>query len=385
MPDPNDPLHYTPPRRLRLAGIVAAALAAVIVVAGAVTRVTASRSVDSWTEANALPTVATIDLSGGEKGNLVLPGTVQAFNSAPIYAQISGYVQKWYVDIGTPVKAGQLLAQIDPRTYQAAVDQAKGALARDAASLAEARLDLTRYQALGAQHAISDQQLSAQRATATSDQGIVALDAANLKAAQINLAYTRIVAPFDGTLTSRSVDIGSYVAAGNGSATPLFTVADDSKVRVYVNVPQSYSNQLTPGLKAHFTVPEHPGQIFEATLAASAQAVNSQSGAVLVQLLADNGANLLNPGAYAQVTFDLPANKTAIRLPASALMFGDAGAQVAVLGSGNHVVLKPVTILRDYGTAVEIAAGLTRADRVIDNPPDSLRQGDEVRVAARTR
>ena len=169
---PENPLNYIPPKRLRLVGIVAGAAAILIVVAGLVTRVMASREVDNWTKENALPTVSVINLQTGTQSRLVLPGNVQAFNSAPIYAQITGYVQKWYVDIGTPVKASQLLAQIDPRTYQAAVDQAKGALARDAANLAEAKLDLTRFAALGAQHAISDQQLSSQRALVASDAGI---------------------------------------------------------------------------------------------------------------------------------------------------------------------------------------------------------------------
>jgi len=377
---PENPLNYIPPKRLRLVGIVAGAAAILIVVAGLVTRVMASREVDNWTKENALPTVSVINLQTGTQSRLVLPGNVQAFNSAPIYAQITGYVQKWYVDIGTPVKASQLLAQIDPRTYQAAVDQAKGALARDAANLAEAKLDLTRFAALGAQHAISDQQLSSQRALVASDAGIVALDQANLNAAQINLNYTRIVAPFDGTLTSRSIDIGNYVAAGNGSATPLFTVADDSKIRIYVNVPQNYSDRIKPGMTANFTVPEHPGQVFVATLAANAEAVNVQTGTMLIQLQADNPGNLFNSGDYAQVTFDLPASPNTIRVPASALIFGDSGTEVALLGPHNRVAVRPVTILRDYGTAVEIASGLSRRDRVIDNPPDSLRSGDEVRL-----
>jgi len=377
----HNPLSYVPPRRLKLAGFVAGGLAALIVVVGLVTRVMASREVDSWTQDNSLPTIGVINLAGSAKGSLVLPGNVQAFNSAPIYAQITGYVQKWYVDIGTPVKAGQLLAQIDPRTYQAAVDQAKGALARDQASLSEAKLDLTRYAALGAQHAISDQQLSSQRAVVASDAGIVALDQANLNAALINLNYTRIVAPFDGTLTSRSIDIGNYVAAGNGSATPLFTVADDSKVRIYVSVPQNSSSQLKPGMTAQFTVPEHPGQVFTATVAATAQSVNTLTGTVLVQLLADNAQNLFNPGDYAQVTFNLPAARNAIQIPASTLIFGDAGTQVALVGPGNRVAMRPVTILRDYGTTVEIASGLSRRDRIIDNPPDSLRPGDLVRLS----
>ncbi len=381
MPETSNPLSYVPPPRLKLAGYIAGAVAILIVVVGLVTRVMASREVDSWTEANVLPSVAVINLANSAKGSLVLPGNVQAFNSAPIYAQITGTVQKWYVDIGTPVKAGQLLAQIDPRTYQAAVDQAKGALARDQASLSEAKLDLTRYAALGAQHAISDQQLSSQRAVVASDAGIVALDQANLNAALINLNYTRIVAPFDGTLTSRSIDIGNYVAAGNGSATPLFTVADDSKVRIYVSVPQNSSSQLKPGMTAQFTVPEHPGQVFTATVAATAQSVNTLTGTVLVQLLADNAQNLFNPGDYAQVTFNLPAARNAIQIPASTLIFGDAGTQVALVGPGNRVAMRPVTILRDYGTTVEIASGLSRRDRIIDNPPDSLRPGDLVRLS----
>ncbi len=162
---------------------------------------------------------------------------MQAFYSAPIFAQIMGYVQKWYFDIGSPVKAGQLLAQIDPRTYQAAVDQAKGALARDAANLVEAKLGPCSLHGIGRAARNFDQQLTSQKALVDSDAGIVALDQANLNAAQINLNYTRIIAPFDGTVTSRSIDIGNYVAIGNGSAataTPLFTVADDTKVRIYV-------------------------------------------------------------------------------------------------------------------------------------------------------
>jgi RND family efflux transporter MFP subunit len=383
MPETKNLLSYVPPRYLKRTGIIAGCAAALIVAAGLVTRMAASREVGDWTAENALPSVSVINLAQETPHNLVLPGNVQAFNNAPIYAQITGYVQKWYVDIGTKVKAGQLLAEIDPRTYQAALDQARGALARDAASLAEAKLDLNRYEALSAQHAISDQQLSSQKATVASDAGVVALDQANLHAAQINLNYTRIVAPFDGTVTSRSIDIGNYVAAGNGSPTPLFTVSDDTKVRIYVSVPQNYSSLLKSGDKASFTVPQHPGQTFKATLIATADAVNTQTGMVLVQLLADNTSHSFNPGDYAQVTFDLPADTNTIRLPASALIFGDNGTEVALVGGGNHVVVKPVTILRDDGTTVEIASGLTRHDRVIDNPPDSLRAGDQVRVSGR--
>jgi RND family efflux transporter MFP subunit len=290
-------------------------------------------------------------------------------------------VLKWYADIGKPVKAGELLAEIDPRTYQAALDQAKGAFARDSANLTEAKLDLGRYQALAAQNAISSQQLSAQRATVAADSGVVAVDKANMDAARINLGYTRIVAPFDGIVTSRSIDIGNYVAVGNGSGTPLFTVSDQSKLRIYVRVPQASSAEVKPGMTATFAVPEYPGWVFTATVQASSDAVDTTTGSVLVELQADNTNGALKPGDYAQVRFDLHNKSGTVQVPASALMFRTNGMAVATVGSDGRVAIKPVAIAHDFGSAVEIAYGLKPEDRVINNPPDSLRSGDPVQVA----
>ena len=384
MPEAKDPLSYAPPKRLKLAGIVAVAIAAFVLVVGTVTRVTASREVDEWTDANAVPTVSEIDLAGSEKGNLVLPGSVQAFNNAELYARVSGYLKKWYVDIGTRVKAGQLLAEIDVPDQDAELAQARADLATAVANEKLAETTAQRWNLLAKQNAVAPQDVDEKNADYAAKKAATASARSNVDRLSDLERFKHIVAPFDGTVTSRGVDVGALVTVGTGAsdATPLFTVADDSKVRIYVNVPQNYSSELKPGIKAAFTVPEHPGRIFEATLIASADAVDSQTGTVLVQLLAENAQNLLNPGDYAQVTFNLPATANAIRLPASALIFGDNGTEVAVVGPRSHVVMKPVTILRDYGTFVEIAAGLTRHDRVIDNPPDSLRQGDRVRVAA---
>ncbi len=382
MPDQRDILRYTPPPHLKLIGIIAACAAVVVVAFGLISRVFAAREAADGTSAASIPVVKIINPSGENgRGSLVLPGAVQAFNNAPIYAQVSGYVQKWFVDIGTRVKTGELLAQIDPRSYQAALDQAKGQLARDVATLANAKVDLSRYQSLAAQNAVSNQQLATQQAAVAADAGVVEADKASVESAKINLGYTRIVAPFAGIVTSRSIDIGNFVAVGNASATPLFTVTDESRLRIYVHVPQSYSAEVKPGMTAAFTVPEYPGRSFTATAQAISGAVDTVTGTVLVELRADNFDHTLKPGDYAQVHFDLHSATVAVQIPSSALMFRDSGMSVAVVGPNGRVTIKHITIAEDFGSSVEVASGMRAGDKVIDNPPDLLNSGDIVRVA----
>lgn len=378
---PDKMLHYTPPPRLKLIGIVAACVLAVIVVVGLITRVVASRSVSNWTDANAVQAVSVIDLeTSKDASSLVLPGNVQAINAAPIYARVSGYLKKWYVDIGTPVKAGQLLAEIDVPDQDQQLAQAKAdyntALANQRLSAQTAK----RYNLLGQAQAVAPQLVDEANGDLAAKKAAALSAKANMDRLSDLTNFKRIVAPFDGVVTSRGTDVGQLVNVGTTGSTPLFTVADDSKVRIYVNVPQNYSAQLHPGMTAKFTVPDYPGQSFTATLMANAQSVNMQSGTVLMQLQADNPDHKLKAGAYAQVSFDLPANTNLIQLPASALIFNANGTSVATVGPNNRVVVKPITITRDMGTSVEIAAGLTHHDQVIDNPPDSLRPGDEVHV-----
>jgi RND family efflux transporter MFP subunit len=377
-----DLLRHTTPPGLKSWGRMALVAAIVIAILGIGWRLWKSHNTAAWTEEQAVPTVQVIKLKTAKTGgNLTLPGDLQAFASAPIYAQVSGYVQKWNFDIGAHVKKGDLLAQIDPRTYEAALAQAKGALARDSATLANARVDLTRYQALAAQNAISAQQLSTQQATVGAQAGIVAADEAQVSQASINLAYTRVVAPFDGIVTSRAVDVGNLVTVGTPTATPLFTVADQSKLRLYVRVPQNYAPYIRDGMTVNFTVPQFPGRTFHASLVASAGAVASATGTILVQFAADNSDGTLQPGAYAEVKFPLPAGANGIRVPATALIFRDAGMQVATVDASNHVKLKTVTIARDLGASVDISSGVSPKDRIIDNPADALQDGDEVKVA----
>lgn len=376
-------LRHTMPPGLKRFGKLALVAALVIAIVGIGWRLWKSHTTAQWTDDQAVQTVQVIKMVSAKKGSsLTLPGEVQAFSNAPIYAQVTGYMQKWYFDIGAKVKKGQLLAQIDPRSYQAALDQAQGTLARDSATLANARVDLTRYQTLAAQNAISAQQLATQQANVNAQAGIVEADKAQVAQASINLAYTRIVAPFDGTLTSRAVDVGNLVTAGTpSSATPLFTVTDQSRLRLYIRVPQNYASYIRPGMTVSFTVPQHPNRVFHASLVASAGAVASSTGTVLVQFGLDNSDGALQPGAYAEVNFPLPAGANGVRLPATALMFRDEGMQVATVDANNRVKLKTIVIARDSGAFVDVASGVSPTDRIIDNPTDALQNGDEVRIA----
>jgi len=383
MPDKPEMLNYSPPKRLKTVGIAAAGLALAIVVVGAITRVTASHEVSEWSEANALPTVSVINLAASDQQrNLEFPGTVQPFNNAPIYARVSGYLKKWYVDIGTPVKAGQLLAEIDVPDQDQQLAQAKADLATAIANQRLSAQTAARWNKLAKANAAAPQDVDEKNGDLAAKNAAVASAKANVDRLADLENFKKITAPFDGTVTSRGVDVGALVNVGTPGSVPLFTVSDDSKVRLYVNVPQAYSAEIKPGTQAAFTVPEYPGQTFTATLMASAQAVSQQTGTVLMQLQADNADHKLKAGDYAQVKLNLPAGANTIRVPASALIFNDAGTAVATLAPGNKVAIKPVTIVRDLGTAVEITSTLTKHDKVIDNPPDSLRQGDQVRVTA---
>jgi len=378
---PNRLHHQTPPGlkrwgRLAVTGVV------VIAVLGIGWRLWNGRNTAQEAEDQTVPTVQVIKIKMGKSGgNLTLPGDLQAFASAPIHAEVSGYLQKWFFDIGAHVKKGDLLAQIDPRTYEAALAQAKGMLARDSATLANARVDLSRYQALAVQNAISAQQLSTQQAMVGAQAGIVDADRAQVSQASINLAYTRIIAPFDGIVTSRAVDVGNLVTVGTPTATPLFTVADQGRLRLYVRVPQNYAPYIQDGLAVSFTLPQYPGKLFHAKLVGNANAVASATGTLLVQFAADNADGMLQPGAYAEVKFPLPAGANGIRVPATALIFRDAGMQVAKVDATGHVKLQTVTIARDLGASVDISSGISPADRIIDNPADALQDGDEVKVA----
>ncbi|HWX89986.1 MAG TPA: efflux RND transporter periplasmic adaptor subunit [Rhizomicrobium sp.] len=369
-------------RRLKRAGIVAACIGAAILLLGAYVRFSEASSLKSWTREAQVPTVALISPAGGGKAQaLALPGTLQAYYDAKIYAQVPGYVRAWYKDIGAHVKKGDVLAVIDTPEVDQQVAQARADLSSAISARKLSALTAARYDSLFAQGAVARQNMDVNDADLAAKTDAVKSSRANLDRLLATEAFSRIVAPFDGVVTGRTADVGMLVGSSS-SGNPLFTVSDIHALRLYVDVPQSYSAQIVPGMTVTLTVPEYPGRAFPARLLSSSGAINAQTSTMLVQFEADNQSGLLKPGGYAQVSLGIPGAAAMLRLPASALMFRAAGLQVATLGPQGRIVMKPITIGTDLGTAVIVASGLSPRDRVVNNPPDSLSNGDKVRVTA---
>ncbi|MES2055402.1 MAG: efflux RND transporter periplasmic adaptor subunit [Pseudomonadota bacterium] len=367
---------------LKKVGIAAAVVAVGLAGLGIFMRSHSDAQLANWTTAQATPIVTVIQAKGaGASDALTLPGNVQAFNSAPIYARTNGYVRRWFVDIGDSVRAGQTLAILDAPEVDQQVEAARADLQTARANRALAASTATRWRDLLAKDAVSKQETDEKFGDLAAKSAIANAASANVRRLGALQGFTRLTAPFSGTVTSRSTQIGALVTSGTAASTPLFTVADVSRMRIYVRIPQAFSGQIHQGMHASLTVPEFPGRDFDVTLTRSAGAVDPQSGTVLVELQTANDDRALKPGAYAQVKFPVGGGATAgLRLPSSALMIGAKGTQVAVVGADGKAQLKTITIGRDDGDSVSISAGLTAADRVIDSPPDSLQSGDPVRI-----
>jgi RND family efflux transporter MFP subunit len=382
-PDRAELMTYKPQRWLRPAALVGGAIAVLIVAGGLVTRGLAGQALKTRTLTDAVPTVSVIapsPVSGQE--TLTLPGKVAAFNDAQIHARVSGYLKRWYTDIGAQVKAGQLLADIDTPEVDQQLAQAQANLATATANQKLAQVTAARWRSLLADDAVSHQEAdekASDLAAKTAAVGAAAAEVGRLHALE---TFKHITAPFDGIVTGRTTDIGQLIAAGAPNDPGLFTVADVHRLRIYVNAPQSESADLRPGMTASLSVPEYPDRAFTATLVSTNGAVSEQSGAMLVELQIDNSGGALKPGDYAQVSFALPAQAGMMRLPASAMMFRRSGMAVAVVGADGRAAVRPVTIAQDLGSTVEIVGGLSPNDRVIDNPPDSIENGEPVHIAS---
>ncbi|THD63435.1 efflux RND transporter periplasmic adaptor subunit, partial [Phenylobacterium sp.] len=314
--------------------------------------------------------------------DLALPGDVQAFYTAPIHARVSGYLKKWYVDIGTPVKSGQVLADIDTPDLDQQVLQARADLATAQANQSLAATTAKRWDGLVAADAVSKQEAEEKSGDLAAKNALVNSSRANLNRLLALESFKKIAAPFAGVVTTRSTDVGALISATGGPTDPaLFTVTDQRRLRIYVHVPQNYSALIHKGQAADLAVPEYPGQTFKAVVANNAQAVAAQSGAELVELQMDNADGRIKSGDYAQVTFHMTSPITTTRIPVTAIQYRHNGAVVAVVGADNHVKIRPVSVSRDLGSTVEIGAGLDSTDRVVDNPPESLADGDLVRIA----
>jgi RND family efflux transporter MFP subunit len=375
-------LHTPPPRRLRLAGIIAGIVVLAIVVAGVATRANDSRKLRDWTDEQATPTVNVVSPQGGQGGgDLNLPGRLQAYARAPIYARTSGYLKYWKADIGQKVKAGDILGEIETPDLDQQLLQAKADLASARANEALAQTTAKRWKDMRDSDSVSKQEVDEKTGDYDAKHALATAAQANLERIQALKGFAKLIAPFDGTVTARETDVGALINAGGGGQ-ELFVVSDTRKLRMYVNVPQNYAPAIKAGEAVQLTVPEYPGQTFTGNIETSSAAINAASGTTLVQVAVDNKDGRLLPGSYASVTFDLPANATLFSVPASALVYDEKGLRVALVDQANKVKFKEVTITRDFGKTIQLGSGLAAGDRLIESPPDGLADGDTVRINA---
>ena len=371
-----------PSRKSLLTAAAAAVLMAGIVLSyGFIGRAQSKQEVVDWTNTHAIPTVALAGLiPGSSHQTLTLPGNIQPFNRAAIFARVNGYVKSWDHDIGSPVKAGQMLASIDAPDLDQQLGQAKATLASVRANHQIASLTANRNNILLQKQIVAQQLADQTDADAKAKEAVVDANEANVRQLEAMQSFKTLAAPFDGVVTARNVELGMLINSG-GSGQPLFEVSDLHRVRIYVQVPQSFTAGLTVGMKATFEMPQYPGARFEATLSHISKSINQNSHSMQVELQADNAAGKFFGGSYCNVHFEIPTDANLVKVPSTALITGNQGTQIATLDSNDKVVLRNVQLGRDLGDSVEVLAGLSPADRIINNPPETLAAGDAVRVA----
>src|SRR6202790_3490497 len=382
MPQPDrNPVHPVL-RRLALTGGAFELLAIAVVAYGLGTRAAQNAHLHDVTEALAVPVVALVTPTGVTNDAVLdLPGRLEAYIQAPIYARVPGYLKSWRHDIGAKVKAGDVLAEIDTPDLDQQLMQARADLSVAQANAKLAQISAERWQSLASTDAVAKQDVDTRTFTWNANIAQVKSAQANVDHLAAEEGFKRLTAPFDGIVTARATDIGALINVGAAGGAQLFVVSETGKLRVYVNVPQNYVPSVPPGTQATITVPERPDKTYRGTVEASAQAVDPLSGTTLMQLIVDNRAGEMMPGDYAGIHLQIAAVANVLSVPASALIFDAKGLSIATVDSGNRVLLQPVSIGRDLGAVVEIASGLAPNDRVIQNPPDGIGDGTEVRLA----
>lgn len=369
-----------------------AALVAVLVAVGVIQRHNNMADLRDVAAEDSTPSVQVISPQNGPQAQMLsLPGTIRAWYTAPIYAQVSGYVLKWNKDYGALVKGGKTLATIDAPAVDEQYERAQADLDVAQTNYNLAALTAKRYQALAGTQAVSQQEVDVQAANA-------AAQAAKVRAAQHEVArlrvlegFKRIVAPFDGVVTARNTDVGNYVngaggdVSARGSADELFTVSDIHEMRVFVSVPQDYANILKSGLTATLSLPQYPNREFNSTFATSANAFNPQTRTVTTELLVPNPDHLIWPGSYANVHFNVPLDRNIPVVPEQALLFRSNGMQVALVGPNDEVHLQDVKLGINFGKTVQVLSGLKTTDRIVLNPSAGILEGERVRIVTGAR
>jgi RND family efflux transporter MFP subunit len=363
--------------------IIVLAIAAVLIASGIIPRLRARQALRQQASTTAIPVVTVIrPKHQAPAEEVVLPGNIQAFIDAPIYARTSGYLKRWYHDIGSHVKAGQLLAEIESPEVDQQLQQAREDLSTAEANLKLAEITAERYSALLKQDSIAKQDVDTAVQNAAARKSGVKSAQANVNRLEQMVAFEKVYAPFDGVITARNTDVGQLISSGSSSNAnrELFHVAAINKLRVFVNVPQTYSHATVPGLKADLTLPELPGRRFSGTLVRTADAMDQATRTLPVEVDVVNSTGLLMPGAYSEVHFKIKAQSSTLIIPSASLVFRSEGLRIPVVIGANHAALIPVTLGRDFGSTVEVVSGLNENTAVIADPPDSLVNGQEVRV-----
>jgi RND family efflux transporter MFP subunit len=373
----------SPMRRWGIAILVFAAVVA-LVISGILPRIHARNALAAETKEMAIPTVTVVHPKpSAPSKEIILPANVQAYIDAPIYARTNGYLKKWYADIGARVTAGQLLAEIETPEVDQQLRQARADLGTSEANLSLAKITADRYVGLLKTDSVSKQDTDNAEANFAAQKATVQAMEANVKRLEQLQSFEKIYAPFTGVITARRTDIGALIDSGSsgGARAELFHIAQPDRLRVYVNVPQVYSQAAKPGLTADLVLSEFPGRRFQGTLVRTADAIDTNTRTLLVEIAVNNPTGTLLSGAYAEVHLKLPGATSSFTLPVTTLLFRSEGLRVVTVDDRKHAELKPITVGRDYGSEIEVLAGLNGDESVIANPPDSILSGQEVRVA----
>jgi RND family efflux transporter MFP subunit len=370
----------TDDQRARRYLLIALVVALILAVWGIVSRLGARSILQREAANTAVSNVITTHAKAGPASDtLVLPGNVQAYYEAPIYARTNGYLKEWYTDIGTRVKKGQLLAQIEAPEVDQQLRQAEADLGTAEANYQLSRSTNERWKGLLATQSVSQQDADERAGDAAAKSAARASAGANLARLRELESFKRVLAPFTGVVTQRNTDVGALINAGESPGTALFRVADTHRLRIYVFVPQPYAAQVHAGLTASLELTDRPDKRYTATVSSTAQALDATSRTLQVELQIDNSSGELLPGSYAQVTFSLPTIVNTLRVPVNAVMFRGQNVTVATVDEHHSVHLKIITEGRDFGTEIEVLSGIGPEDALILNPSDSISDGQQVR------